>query len=615
MRLTFSFFRRTLAILSCLFFFLVAQPVHAQSDFSTALDSTYTVLPSGMTKVKKIITLTNNMSTVYATRYGLELNSNLIENVAVYDRNGTLPATINQTDQKTTIGISFPDKVVGRGQARVFTVEYEDPDIAVLTGKVLEVYVPKMADPETYTEYRVTLRVPKDYGQPAISAPDTYQQREEPDYLVLDFNDDTKTNGISIIFGNEQYYQASLKYHLQNSSTNKGITQIALPPDTSFQRVVYTDLEPKPEKIEKDSDGNWIATYLLEGEQEQTVTATAYVNVFLKPQPVVPVTIPQENHTLPTQFWEVTDPTIQAMAARFNTPREIYDFVVDTLSYDYQRLDQSSSNSRLGAVGALNSPTNAVCQEYTDLFIALSRAKGIPARQATGYALTSNDRLRPLSLIRDILHAWPEYYDREQNVWHPIDPTWGSTTGGVDYFSHFDFSHIVFAYQGVSSDKPFPAGSYKLTSDPYSKDVEVELADTFPLSTPQFTVQLEPKQNPFAVTKIRYILKVNNNAGHAEYGVPIFVSPGHPLSVEENGKIIESILPFQQSGVDIVFIANEFSLQKKSVPVLISVGNQSYETNITIGGLTGLFMYALLGGVGLISLTLIGAGFALRRKK
>src|SRR6185369_8044788 len=85
--------------------------------------------------------------------------------------------------------------------------------------------------------------------------------------------------------------------------------------------------------------------------------------------------------------------------------------------------------------------------------------------------------------IRDILHAWPEYYDKEKQTWVMVDPTWGSTTGGVDYFNVLDFDHFAFAIKGTDSDYPIPAGGYKYLDGKDSKDVRVGFAEALPSST------------------------------------------------------------------------------------------------------------------------------------
>ena len=79
------------------------------------------------------------------------------------------------------------------------------------------------------------------------------------------------------------------------------------------------------------------------------------------------------------------------------------------------------------------------CNEHTILYVALARAAGIPARIATGVALTRG---------AFYYHAWPEVYIDEgprqgsgQGLWLPVDPT----------FNQFpaDATHVRFATGGL----------------------------------------------------------------------------------------------------------------------------------------------------------------------
>src|SRR5205085_322452 len=146
-------------------------------------------------------------------------------------------------------------------------------------------------------------------------------------------------------------------------------------------------------------------------------------------------------------YWQTNDPAIKALGQELKTPKDIYEYVVKTLSYDFTRV--TDDKPRLGAALALKNPTSAVCREFTDLFIAIARSAGIPAREVDGFAYTENAKQRPLSLVKDILHAWPEYYDTNKKTWVMVDPTWGSTTGGIDYFQVLDLDHFAFAIKGI----------------------------------------------------------------------------------------------------------------------------------------------------------------------
>ena len=132
--------------------------------------------------------------------------------------------------------------------------------------------------------------------------------------------------------------------------------------------------------------------------------------------------------------------------------------------------------------------------EFTDTFIALSRAAGIPAREINGYAYTENPHVQPMGMVSDVLHSWPEYYDKEKNFWVPIDPTWGNTTGGVDFFHKLDLRHFAFVIHGVDSSKPYPPGSYKLGANP-QKDVYVSFGKLPKMRNPKISIKSENKLN------------------------------------------------------------------------------------------------------------------------
>ena len=106
------------------------------------------------------------------------------------------------------------------------------------------------------------------------------------------------------------------------------------------------------------------------------------------------------------------------------------------------------------------------CMEFTDSFIALARAMGIPAREVDGHAFTTNDKVTPLSIdlkTGDVLHSWVQFFDPNFG-WVSIDPTWGSTSG-LDYFTKLDTNHFSFVIHGVNSEFPLPAGEYRFSDN------------------------------------------------------------------------------------------------------------------------------------------------------
>jgi hypothetical protein len=262
--------------------------------------------------------------------------------------------------------------------------------------------------------------------------------------------------------------------------------------------------------------------------------------------------------------------------------RALYDFVTSALTYDYDRLNNSKID-RLGAVGALNNPESALCMEYTDLFIALSRSIGIPAREINGFALTQDPNFRPTALggriTSDILHAWPEYFSFEKQKWVQIDPTWGSTTGGVDYFDKLDTNHIVFVRKGVSAEEPLPAGAYKF--DASSKgDVKITPSTTFPESASQYEVSLQNREFP-AGFSVNDALIIKNSGKRSLFGGTVTFTSG--LNITPTEVEIGTILPGQEALVNFKVRSPNFLGTQQAVlraRVALNDGNKEIEKGV-----------------------------------
>lgn len=458
--------------LVCVYFFSFTQ-VFARGEFQADYDVNYSVSLSGTTIVTQNITLTNNLTNLYPKRYTITIDSDRIKNIIATDERGVIAAELSLKDGKTEIGLPLNTQNVGLGKKTSFTLRYEHADVARKNGQIWEVTIPGVEDDPDLGFYRVTLSVPPSFGTPGYMTPPPVNGSWDKEHMTR--------GGITIAYGSEQVFELALSYFLQNEGVTEKEAEIALPPETSFQDVVIGLIDPTPNTIVRDSDGNWLARYTLSPRQTLAVEAQLSVTSYLQPRKDFASQLTDPNVYLnPQKYWEIYDAKIQDIAQKYRTPREIYDFVVSTLSYDYQRVSQNPV--RLGASAALNNPTSAVCMEFTDLFITIARAAGIPAREVVGYAYTTNSKLRPLSLVSDVLHAWPEYYDSKRDLWVPIDPTWADTTGGVDYFNTLDFNHIVFAIHGLSSEYPYPAGFYR-NADKSEKDVNVRFADSVPTRT------------------------------------------------------------------------------------------------------------------------------------
>jgi transglutaminase-like putative cysteine protease len=89
--------------------------------------------------------------------------------------------------------------------------------------------------------------------------------------------------------------------------------------------------------------------------------------------------------------------------------KNIYHYVIDHLDYT------KHGKGQWGAVKAIQEEKGD-CSEYSDLFVALCRAKNIPARVVTGCTVRFDSESPK--------HNWVEVYLQDYG-WVPFEPSWG----------------------------------------------------------------------------------------------------------------------------------------------------------------------------------------------
>jgi len=568
-------FVKYLLTLAFIAFFLILSTLLSKAENEFLVDSVvrYVVQDSGQTEVLHDITVENNFSTLYATTYTLSLENIDTKDISAKDDKGVVLKTdVTQESDKTNIKITFPDAVVGKGLKRHFIVSYLNKNFAVRTGEVWEVSVPRLADTDSYRNYSVSLFIPNSFGLEAYISPQAQSSSlSDQGKTYLFSKEQIVQTGITAGFGQFQVFSFNLSYHLENPLGKNAQTEISLPPDTAFQKIYFEKIEPRPSEVKIDTDGNWIAVYNLSGRQRVDVAVAGSVQIFASYRPFPkPSDTTLSTNLKETQYWQVNDPKIKSLAAELKTPKAIYEYVSKTLKYDFGRVVPNVQ--RFGAVKALEAPDQAICMEFTDLFIAIARAAGIPAREINGYAYTENPELQPLSLVADVLHSWPEYYDSKKGAWIPIDPTWASTTGGVDYFSKLDLRHFAFVIHGNDAVKPFPPGSYKLGVNP-QKDVYVSFGKLPQVrnSVPMITASVV-RNIPFF--SFIYNVKIENPGPSALYNLYPTVFFDNKL---QNRNFIGLMPPYSSKSFKVTV---PFSLLAKDTPDKVRINVDGSEISV-----------------------------------
>ncbi len=580
------------ALLFFVFFVVFSDRIYAKGNFSTFYDVAYQVLDNQTTKVTVKVSLRNDTSDYYASSYSIQTGFRDITNIKASDLVGDLKYTSKKNDKGTVLSFDFNKKVVGINNTQEFSVVFETHEIAQNYGSIWEVNIPGVSDQADYSAFNVRVVVPQNFGSPSFIKPQAKDLRVSQNSLYFS-KEDLGQSGISIAYGQAQNYSFNLNYHLQNKNLFPITTELAIPSDSNYQDIKIDDISPRPIDVYIDKDGNWLAKYRLLPSQNKNIVVKGIASVSYKPRREILSKEQKEIYLAPQKYWETDNPQVIKLARELKTPEAIYRYVVDNLKYDSSRV--KDVQVRAGAGGALANKKSAVCLEFTDLFIALARAAGIPARAVEGYANTSNTAQRPLSLFKDVLHSWPEYYDQEKNAWIMVDPTWQNTTEGIDYFNVFDFDHLAFVIKGQDSDYPVPAGGYKIPGRESTQDVRVTTSKGFDRQLPVLIASTNFSRTYLAGLPVKGEIILNNDSGVLAPNQTVRIT-SEKLSPAPQDLYFDKIPPYGKKVLSVKFSARPI-LTNESDTIKISIGTQTLQKQIAVSPFYKQIYFIIVGGI------------------
>lgn len=433
--------------------------VLAKGEFSSSYDITYDVAENGQTEVTEKVTLKNLTDRYYPSNFNLVIAVNDVTDLFASDSQGILQTSSTPVNGKTQINIKFNQQIAGKGKEYTWILKFKTIDFALNSGKIWDISIPKLSSAEDIENYNVNLLTPVSFGDPSVIVPKPNKQKETAGKLQYTFTKEQLLgSGISAVFGDTQTYNFKLTYNLVNNGFLPKVFELSLPSNSPFQKALISSIEPKPDNVILDEEGNYLALFTVDRTKSQVVEAKGQVQTFINPL--------YRNRNLNMQinqryfnqdkYWEKDNPLIkEKLKEIFNgkTLKTNSDKANLINQYVSSVLQFNTSNNigyrRLGAVTALNNTNQAKCYEFSDLFIAFARSAKIPTRENIGLGYRGNSKIRPECFPNSNLDIWPEYYD-ENSGWVMIDPTWESTTGGANYSSKLDLNHISLLKQSSS---------------------------------------------------------------------------------------------------------------------------------------------------------------------
>ncbi len=180
---------------------------------------------------------------------------------------------------------------------------------------------------------------------------------------------------------------------------------------------------------------------------------------------VYDVTVAAAYYTTAAQEAQMTKAVADALAglnlagkSDYEKVRAITDFICDTVTYDYDNLNDDAYTLKYAAYAALINGTS-VCQGYASLFYRMALEAGLDCRVITG-AADNGEEVGP--------HAWNIVKVNGKYYWH--DVTWIDGTGSDEYFlkgrsgftdhaASAEYEAASFKAQYPIAEKNYDAGS------------------------------------------------------------------------------------------------------------------------------------------------------------
>ncbi|MCA9386440.1 transglutaminase domain-containing protein [Candidatus Dojkabacteria bacterium] len=390
-----------------------------------------------------------------------------IESIEVKDDSGNiLEYELEQNESNNfVVKVPHPRNIATNQTSEIF-LTYKSYGLVIQTGAVRDIYIPGYPSDYVFEDNRVLekiytrLVISKTYPRINFSSPKQNVTEDGENRIIEISQDNLVGNSVWIQLGTKQYFTFEINQIIPKTNTVPfAINTFSLPIPRDVQSgpitqaVYYEEISPKPYSIYEDKDGNLIAQFKASASQEEHIYIKGYAELEQDPDfdltnagKVSDISEDYDRYLLAGNYWEVTDSTIEQTASQISDSEDIYQIIQDTYDFVTDRIDYSfvkkyGLNERKGALATLNGGA-AVCMEYSDLFITLLRAQGIPARAAFGYGYGAADyESRSENRIN---HQWAEVYMPALDTWINVDTTWGdfgSNLIGGD-LNHF-YSHVA----------------------------------------------------------------------------------------------------------------------------------------------------------------------------
>jgi len=195
--------------------------------------------------------------------------------------------------------------------------------------------------------------------------------------------------------------------------------------------------------------------------------------------------------------------------------------------------------------------------EYSDLFIAIARASGIPARAAFGHAYSSIQYNFLDSSEKTINHQWAEVYYPRQNIWVPVDTTWGES--GMEVIGG-DLNRFYLYVANLDPNTPSPTVIKFIGSETFDAETKYLIyADDFNGDNSSHLSQSDllnkyPKKENFMSSIEESLLTFSNIISYIDLNIDNFISQSLKINQKDQIALSKVIIFSSISFLVIIYL-------------------------------------------------------------
>ncbi|MBI4448810.1 transglutaminase domain-containing protein [Candidatus Woesearchaeota archaeon] len=287
-------------------------------------------------------------------------------------------------------------------------------------------------------------------------------------------------------------------------------------------------------------------SYTANARVKTTPTQTRVGTKAPFPIPASSIPIELRPYLSPTTLADYEDPAITNLAWELSAGEDDLYTVVNKLAtwvHDNVKYDLSTTtvSASIKASQVLRDRAG-VCDELTNLFIALTRAIGIPARFISGLAYTNSDEfLNPWGA-----HGWAEVYFPGTG-WVAFDPTFGQ-------YGWVDASHIKLK-ESQDASEPSTKVQWTGTDTDLSLealDLDARVIEIGPRIPASIALSIEPSHERVRIGSHNSILVITENPKTFYQSVAVRIANTQGVDVMGAREQVLSLAPGQSKAVTFI---------------------------------------------------------------